>query len=219
MQPTTTDTFSFGLPLLDSFGRPPRRGQLAVISGHPGSGMSMYARTFALANAAAGHRVAFHSTQHRRDQAEQAMAIAAGDTGQSPVDVSGAELDLAEHRGLYAGGEDDVLVIDSLDTEQDSRWEVLQKLKSQAQASSLLIVATLTESWVDPVEQNWSARRLRDWESQADVVIALNRPEALDFNHERVGEVDVRLLRNTNGPCGEETALCQGHRRRLTGIC
>lgn len=213
--------FSFGLPRLDELTRPPSPGQLMVISGHPGSGMSMYARTVALATAAAGRRVAFHSTTQYRDHAARSMARAWDDaTSEPPVDVSGAELDLDGHPGFYAHGRDDVLIIDSLDTRcaDHERRETLRGLKNVAAARALLIVVTLTETWVDPVEPQWSTRKLRDWESLADVLVALNRPEALDWNHAETGDVTVRLLRNTNGPCGEEAAMCQNSRQRLAPL-
>ncbi|MCW2671808.1 MAG: dnaB [Frankiales bacterium] len=168
---------------------------------------------------AAQSRVPLHHLEHDQarltDQERERMGATAERLSASPLRLRlGDRAVTLSAWSVQAAGDARLLVVNDAHLLCDSFTSLAHDLRAAAVARDCTVVLGLPRRQV----QSRDGTVRQPWDSEADVGIVLDRPDALDHESPRVGEIDLHVLRHQQGPVSVITAAFQGHFARIVNM-
>lgn len=203
-------------------------GRLLLVATTPGQGKTTYATQLAGAAAAAGRSVQLHCPRETPRACAARLVASLGKVSYlrlldgRPLDASAGRR--AEQVRAHLSASDlDVVAGTDLDLDARPAVDVLviddahlgptdtpARLREVAD-SGVVVIATIPDDLLCEGRAGSQVRLRRPWADICDLAIHLAWPD----DHERVGEVDLSLLKNRHGPLMDEVVVFQGHYARF----
>ena len=168
---------------------------------------------------AAQARVPLHHLEHDQarltDQDRHRMDVAAERLSASPLLLRLGERAVALSAwSVEAAGDARLLVVNDANLLSESFMSLADDLRAAAVARNCTVVLGLPRHQVQSRDSTVS----QPWDSAADVAIVLERPDTLDNESPRAGEIDLYVLRHRNGPVTVISAAFQAHYARIVEL-